>query len=253
MDTNYVKATIEEKKADEFVAIASSDVIDRQGESIKQDGWDLKNYKQNPILLWMHDHTKPLGKATRVWLDKTGTTPVLKFKGVISDATEWGKAAKQLIEEGILNSFSVGFRAMDVDDNNITKAELYEISLVTVPANPEARILAAKSLKEAGISEEITKEFEVNEVELLRYKVKELEDTVKKVQNDAESAVKGLQHLAPQRSKQSVVSKRLELSKVVVRAADRLIVESKSPKTIDRAKIIKIASEKLISNMKGDL
>lgn len=253
MNTNYVKATIEEKKAGEFTAVASSSVVDRQGEIIEQTGWDLKNFKQNPIMLWMHDHTKPLGKATRVWLDRTGPKPILKFKGVISDATEWGRAAKQLIEEGILNSFSVGFRAMDIDDNTITKAELYEISLVTVPANPEARIIAAKSLKEAGISDDITKEYEVSEVELLRAKVNELEDTVKKVQFDAESAVKGLQHLAPQRSKQSVVTKRLELSKVVAKAADRLIVESKSPKTVDSAKVIKKASEKLISNMKGDL
>lgn len=253
MNTNHVKATIEEKSADEFTAVASSAVVDRQGEVIEQTGWDLKNFKQNPIMLWMHDHTKPLGKATRVWLDKTSGTPVLKFKGVISDATEWGRAAKQLMEEGILNSFSVGFRAMDIDDNKITKAELYEISLVTVPANPEARIIAAKSLKQAGISEDITKEFEVDEVEVLRFKVKELEETVKKVQQDAESAVKGLQHLAPHRSKQEIVAKRLELSKVVVKAADKLIVESKSPKTVDHAKIIKKASEKLISNMKGDL
>lgn len=253
MNTNYVKATIEEKKAEEFTAIASSDVVDRQGEIIEQTGWDLKNFKQNPIMLWMHDHTKPLGKVTRVWLDKTGAKPILKFKGVISDATEWGKAAKQLIEEGILNSFSVGFRAMDMDDNKITKAELYEISLVTVPANPEARIIAAKSLKEAGISDDITKEYDVSELELLKFKFNKLEETVKKVQVDTESAVKGLQYLAPQRSKQSVVTKRLELSKVVAKAADRLIVESKSPKTVDSAKVIKKASEKLISNMKGDL
>ena len=245
MNTNYVKATIEEKKADEFTAVASSSVVDRQGEIIEQTGWDLKNFKNNPILLWMHDHTKPLGKATRVWLDKSGAKPVLKFKGVISDATEWGRAAKQLMEEGILNSFSVGFRAMDIDDNTITKAELYEISLVTVPANPEARVVAAKALKEAGISEEITKEFEVTELESLKLRVKELEAVI-----DSE---KELQSSAPSRSKQEIVTKRLELSKVVAKAADRLIVESKSPKTVNRAKMIKIASEKLISDMKGDL
>jgi HK97 family phage prohead protease len=245
MNTNYVKATIEEKKADEFTAVASSSVVDRQGEVIQQTGWDLKNFKANPILLWMHDHTKPLGKATRVWLDKTGGTPVLKFKGVISDATEWGKAAKQLMEEGILNSFSVGFRANEIDDNTITKAELYEISLVTVPANPEARLVAGKALKDAGISEDITKEFEVTELESLKLRVKELEAVI-----DSE---KELQSSAPSRSKQEIVTKRLELSKVVAKAADRLIVESKSPKTVNRAKMIKIASEKLISDMKGDL
>lgn len=253
METNHIEATIKEKKADEFTAVASSSVVDRQGESIDQKGWDLKNFKTNPILLWMHDHTKPLGKATRVWLDRTGSEPVLKFKGVISTATDWGKAAKQLMDEGILNSFSVGFRAMDIDDNTITKAELFEISLVTVPANPQARLVAGKSLKEAGVAEDVIKEFEVSDVEVLKCKVKELEDSLKKTQQNAESAVKGLQYLAPQRSKQTVVTKRLELSKVVARAADQLIVESKSPKTVSHAKVIKRASEKLISNMKGEL
>lgn len=245
MNTKHIKATIEEKSAEEFTAIASSSVVDRQGEIIDQAGWDLKNFKENPILLWMHDHTKPLGKATRVWLDKSGKEPVLKFKGVISTATEWGRAAKQLVDEGILNSFSVGFRANDIDDNKITKAELYEISLVTIPANPEARIVAAKALKEAGIKEDILKEFEVTELESLKLKVKELEDKV--------NSEKELQSSAPIRSKQEVVSKRLELSKVVAKAADRLIVESKSPKTVNHAKMIKIASQKLISDMKGDL
>lgn len=242
MDTNHIKATIEEKQADEFTAIASSSVVDRQGEVIDQSGWDLKNFKDNPILLWMHDHTKPLGKATRVWLDKTGKEPVLKFKGVISTATEWGRAAKQLVDEGILNSFSVGFRANDIDDNTITKAELYEISLVTVPANPEARIVAAKALKDAGIKDDVIKEYELSELESLKLRVKELEDSAKELQS-SESG----------RSVQEVVTKRLELSRVVAKAADKLMVESKSPKTVNRAKTIKLASQKLISDMKGDL
>lgn len=260
MDTLYTKAQIKIKADDSFTAIASSEVEDRQGEVVKQSGWSLKNFKDNPVLLWMHDHDKPIGKATRVWLDKTGTKPLLKFKGVISTATEYSRAAKQLMEEGIINSFSVGFRPLEMEGNEITKAELFEISVVSVPANPEARLVVAKSLEGAGIKESVIKEFigdedgqEENEVASLKEKIKELEEQIVKTQEVAESAVKGLQHLAPQRSKQEIVSKRLQSAKLLAKVADKLIVESRNQKTVDRAKLMKRTSEKLISNLKGDL
>lgn len=257
----YTKAQIEEKAEDSFTAIASSEVQDRQGEIVQQAGWDLKNFKNNPILLWMHDHTMPLGKATRVWIDKTGSKPLLKFKGVISTATDYGKAAKQLMDEGILNSFSVGFRANEMDGNTITKAELFEISLVSIPANPEARVVMAKSLQGAGFDDALIKQFtgdedvkeEKDEVAELREEVTELIAQVEKAYKLAEDAVKGLQHLNPQRSKHEIVSKRLQQSKVIAKAADKLIVESSSPKTVSKAKIMKRASEKLIRDLKGDL
>lgn len=254
----FTKAQIEKAADNTFTAIASSDVEDRQGEVVEQNGWDLKNFKKNPILLWMHDHTKPLGKATRVWLEKSGKSPKLMFKGVISDATEYGKAAIQLMDEGILNSFSVGFRALEMDGNTITKAELFEISLVSVPANPEARLLAAKSLEKAGFEDSVIKDVvgEVDKDQIivdLQTELSETKELAQKAFENAEAAVKGLQYLAPHRSKQEIVSKRLQLSKVVAKAADKLIVESQSPKTVSKAKLIKRTSEKLIQNLKGDL
>ena len=256
MDKLYTKAEILEKAEDSFTAVASSEVQDRQGEVIKQAGWNLKNFKDNPILLWMHEHDKPIGKATRVWLDKTGKSPVLKFKGVISTATEYGRAAKQLMEEGILKTFSVGFSALEMDANEITKSELFEISLVSVPANPEARLLAAKSLKTAGIEDKTIKDIlgdDEDTVAELKEKLQEANDKADKALELAESAVNGLKYLNPQRSKHEIVSKRLQSAKLLAKVSDRLIVESKSPKTVDRAKLMKRTSEKLIRNLKGDL
>lgn len=264
MQIKQIKAQVIEKAEDSFTAVASSEIQDRQGEVVEQAGWDLKNFKKNPILLWMHDHTKPLGKATRVWLDKTGAKPVLKFKGIISEATDYGRAAKQLMEEGILNSFSVGFRPLEIDGNNITKSELFEISLVSVPANPEARLLAAKSLEKAGFDSDIIKDISGQEeeededndsedIKELREQLEKATELAQEALDKADAAVKGLQHLNPHRSKQEVVSKRLQLSKVVAKTADKLIVESKSPKTVSYAKLIKRTSEKLIHDSKKEL
>lgn len=255
MNNLYTKAQIKEKADGEFTAIASSEIEDRQGEIVKQAGWNLKNFKDNPVLLYMHDHTKPIGKATRIWVDKSGTKPLLKFKGFISDATDELKGYKKLVEDGILNSFSVGFRPLEMDGNEITKSELFEISLVSVPANPEARLLAQKSLEDAGFDSKVINKVigEESEVTELKAEVKQLKKTLDEVKEQAESAVKGLQHLAPQRSKQVIVSKRLQSAKLLARVSDKLIVESGNPKTVDRAKLIKRTSEMLISELKGDL
>lgn len=257
MNKLYTKAEIQEKQQDVFTAVASSEVEDRQGEVVRQSGWDLRNFKKNPILLYMHDHKKPIGKATRVWLDKTGSSPLLKFKGYISDATEELKGYKRLMEDGILNSFSVGFRPLEMDGNEITKSELFEISLVSVPANPEARLLAVKSLENAGFDKKVINKVvgDDNEetVESLKKELEETKKLAEEALKQAEDAVKGLQHLAPQRSKQEIVSKRLQLGKVLAKTSDLLIVESKSQRTVSRAKLIKRTSEKLISDLKGDL
>lgn len=256
---NYTKAVITEKSADEFTAIASSEMKDRHGDIVKADGWDLKSYKDNPILLFMHDHTKPIGKSTKVWIDKSGKTAKLMFKGIISSATEEARAAKQLMMEGILNSFSVGFMPLEMDGSTITKSELHEISLVSVPANPDARLQVAKSLKDAGFEDNIIEKFvpedsEGREVAELRELVTELKSELDSVKEKAEIAVKGLQHLASPRSKPEVATERLRMSKAIARAADKLLVGGVSrEKAMYQAKIIKRSSEMLIRSNKGDL
>ena len=49
------------------------------------------------------------------------------------------------------------FRPVDTDGNTYTKSELLEISAVNVPANPEARVMAYKSLEEAGFEKDVIK------------------------------------------------------------------------------------------------
>lgn len=248
---NYTKAVISEKSEGSFTAIASTEATDRHGEIVKQDGWDLKNYKQNPILLYMHDHSMPLGKATRVWIEKASGKAKLMFKGVISTATDYGKAAKQLMDEGILNTFSVGFRINEMDGNTITKAELHEISLVSVPANPEARRLAYKSLHSSGFSEDVIKALKVEPIDDKDEQIEELQSKVAKLEEKMETAVKGLSSLAPHRSK-PVIEQRLVMAKAIAKAADRLVVTPQS-KTVITAKIIKRSSEMLIRDLKKEL
>lgn len=150
-----------EKRGDVFEGIASTEYKDRDGEVIKQDGWILENFKKNPVILASHNYQEfPIGKAIGVKVHEGK----LKFKMMLTSATERGKEAIQLVKEGILKSFSVGFipRERDEEDQKtITKAELLEISLVSVPANPEA-VVTAKGLKDNKLAQSIMEHYLVD-------------------------------------------------------------------------------------------
>lgn len=160
MKQKFTKAHIvkQDQKSGTFTAIASTATVDRHGEIVSPEGWDLANFKKNPVLLWSHDHTIPaIGKATKIWVEGFGESAKLMFEGIWQTVTEEGKAAAQLVAEGILNSFSVGFIPTDMVGNTYTQQQLLEISLVNVPANPDAVMRSYKSLKENGFSEEVAK------------------------------------------------------------------------------------------------
>ena len=52
MDTQYTEATITKADDGSFIAIASTNSVDRHGEVVDNNGWDLKAFNKNPVLLW---------------------------------------------------------------------------------------------------------------------------------------------------------------------------------------------------------
>ena len=162
-----------ERKEGEIIGIASTQNPDRDGEVIIQSGWDLANFKQNPVILAHHNyHSFPIGKATDIVVENGK----LMFKMVFSKATEEAKQAYELVKEGILNTFSVGFIPREfnpTDQNIIQRAELLEISLVSVPANPQA-IVFAKGLKDNKLAEKMIKQWMLDEK--MAKEVKEIEE-----------------------------------------------------------------------------
>jgi HK97 family phage prohead protease len=119
----------------------TTDAVDRSGDVISPDG---VQYKLPIVLLFNHDHSKPIGSVTAVQKMGKGlmATAVLAAPGISPDAdTCWG-----LIQAGVLKGLSIGFRPLDVDslDTGIayTGIECYELSVVAVPCNPQATIIA---------------------------------------------------------------------------------------------------------------
>lgn len=150
MSIKNIKAYQDSK--DPWTFVASSEAVDRYGDIIAADGWDLRAFKKNPIALWQHNASQPIGnwQDVRVEDDRLIARLVMVKPGISSIAD----MLRGMVEERVIRAVSVGFRptgkAEPILDSKgqptgglrFTKQELMEISLVSVPANPEALSLA---------------------------------------------------------------------------------------------------------------
>ena len=148
--------------------MASTADFDRAGDSISAEAWTkggLKNFEKNPIILFNHDYDKPIGRATGLKAGPNG----LELECKISKAAPANVA--QLVKDGVLGAFSVGFRVKDADyieetdGLKIKDAELFEVSVVSVPCNQSATFSLAKSFDSTKEYEEFKKTF-TNRVDL---------------------------------------------------------------------------------------
>jgi hypothetical protein len=136
-----------EKENGTFDVIISTEDVDRSGEIVRQNGWELTNYKNNPIVLWGHDYySLPIGICTDTYMTESHGVPALGAKGVFfgADINPLAQQVRRMYDYGIKMGYgagcttSVGFIPKDFDGDNrniITKAELLEFSFVPVPAN----------------------------------------------------------------------------------------------------------------------
>lgn len=146
-----VEAAVDSLGKDEavFSFLLSSAAVDRENDSINQSGWQLDNYRKNPVVLWAHDYAQlPLGVASAVYVAPEGLKAVDRF----STDHELACTVAALIEKRFLNAVSVGFRALKWNWNedrafgiDVEESELLEHSVVPVPCHPDA-LIEARSL-----------------------------------------------------------------------------------------------------------
>lgn len=148
-------ATVHTRAADEpenFTFVASTDAVDHYGDIIEQGGWDLSVFKSNPVILWMHSHWEPIGKAVDFGVRDGRLVSTVSFG---RNAT--AQRVKTDIEDGLIHAASVGFYPIELEELKdakgkwtggfkFTKSLLLEISVVSVPANPEA-LMAGKGFE----------------------------------------------------------------------------------------------------------
>lgn len=163
-----------------YTAWATRPTIDRDGEVVLPKGVsNLSEYlAKNPVVYYDHawanwsaptDTTLPIGKAISARIDKGGVITSFQFSDL-----PFAQQIKYLVDEGILNTLSIGFIGLQMVDtpeeiarvlkeNDVTLAatprrvwtkwEILEYSVVGIPSNRDAEIIR-------GASPEKTKEYE---------------------------------------------------------------------------------------------
>jgi len=155
--------------------VFSDETVDRMGDVILVGGWDLGNYKQNPVILWGHNAgAPPIGTASRVKTARIDGKRALvgDVSFVEEEVNPHAETIWRLAEAGVLRTVSVGFKPIeaswgdDVTEKERTKygvgkygvlyrrSELLETSIVSVPANPGAVEVGLKGLVSKGLISE---------------------------------------------------------------------------------------------------
>ncbi|WP_101068938.1 HK97 family phage prohead protease [Roseovarius salinarum] len=103
---------------------------------MKRDGRRVK-------MLWQHDPAQPIGTWEEVREDDTG----LYVKGRLLEDVGRAREAAVLIGAGAIDGLSIGYRTVRATKNDkgqrlLTELELWEVSLVTFPMLPSARVAA---------------------------------------------------------------------------------------------------------------
>jgi len=129
---------------------ASTNDVDRHGDIVPASVWEagIKNYLKNPVILAYHDHSEPVGRMTDHRVDEKGLFVTARISAAAEDVFN-------LVKDGVLTAFSIGFRIVDAEYNSalelfvVKELELHEISVVSVPANQNTLFSLSKAFDTA--------------------------------------------------------------------------------------------------------
>jgi HK97 family phage prohead protease len=130
------------------------DVVDGWDDVVVKGAFEKSIAKKKPAMLWQHNSNQPIGVYTSVKEDDKG----LRLEGKLL-IEEIGQARETyaLLKAGAINGLSIGYNALawehetrkDRQIRVLKEIDLWEISLVTFPANPKATVGSVKSIREA--------------------------------------------------------------------------------------------------------
>ena len=117
--------------------------------------------KRQVKMLWQHDPTQPIGVWDEVREDGVG----LYVKGRILTEVAKGREAAALLTAGAIDGLSIGYRTVKAERDGkgqrlLSELELWEVSLVTFPMLPEARVSAKGDAPDADLWRELAAVFD---------------------------------------------------------------------------------------------
>jgi HK97 family phage prohead protease len=135
------------------------DVIDSYGDVVKPGAFakslaEAAKTGRYPSMLWQHRMEDPIG----VWTEMREDAQGLYVKGrLLVEDDELARRAYAHLKAGSVTGLSIGYRRTVYESNgrDIVDLDLKEVSLVTMPANEEARVTGVKAFAEAKDIREI--------------------------------------------------------------------------------------------------
>lgn len=114
-----------------------------------------------PVMLWAHDQGEPVGR----WTDFAEDAKGLHVRGAINLKTTRGRDAFEHVRAGDATGLSIGFRIPEGGRTYtgkgaflLSQVDLFEVSIVALPANPKARITGHKTLGSKAEAETMLRE-----------------------------------------------------------------------------------------------
>jgi HK97 family phage prohead protease len=252
MEKQYIYNTFEKQESAEdgkYIKIngwASTNSLDRHGDIINPQAWKggTTGFDASPVLLYSHDHKDVIGRVTSYDIDDE--------KGLYIEAEvsrKWEKS--YAVEDGLLKTFSVGFKPRgdnwfkydeEKDVFEILSAELLEVSVVSVPANPTATFSVKSILENSNIKTNMKFFEKIKQIAVKHGFIGEdaSEDQIieafEKINPDVQKSVDGINtsvEAIEQRSKEfekqiSTVLERLDVLEVEVEEKSEALTEANS-------------------------
>lgn len=118
---------------------SNGDIVERGAYSASLA--ELARSGRSAKMLWQHDPTKPIG----VWDEMREDARGLFVRGRLLTEVQAGREALALLQAGAIDGLSIGYRTVRSDKpagsgRRLHEIELWEVSLVTFPMLPEARV-----------------------------------------------------------------------------------------------------------------
>lgn len=171
------KCKLVETKSDEEKGVVEAYVSvfgneDSYGDIIEQGAFADSLKRKLPVGVWSHNWDQPIAKTIEAREDNHG----LYIKGKLILGVQKAKEAYELMKEGVIDEFSIGFFIEDYEFNEIEqirtikKIKLVEWSPVLAGANPDTSLINIKSKKaknddEGGEKKEVVEDIKKDEKE----------------------------------------------------------------------------------------
>lgn len=189
--------------------VASDETVDSYGDIIMQNGWDLKRFKINPAVMWVHDYTQlNIGSGIKSKVENSQLMIDVMF--ALQEDYPFADTVFKMVDSGFTKGNSVGFipkKVLYIEDDEermalglgkygvvFEKQELLEDTVCPIGSNPAALVQDSfvKAI-EKGIIKKEDLERIINDADAKR----QAPDGIKKVIDDALALVNNKTFLIP--------------------------------------------------------